>query len=68
MTHQIDYRCHETATEWNGHWKYPKWLWKIMKGRRKWFINRVPHSSHMNFQSLAGFKVVNEIKTSKLIN
>ena len=27
ITHQVDYQCHATAPEWNGHWKYPQWLW-----------------------------------------
>jgi glycosyltransferase involved in cell wall biosynthesis/SAM-dependent methyltransferase len=61
MTHQIDYQCHETAPEWNGHWKYPRWLWALMRGRRPWFVNRLPHSSHLQMQQQAGFDVCVEM-------
>lgn len=62
MTHQIDYRCHETAPEWNGHWKYSGWLWSLMRGHRPWFINRIPHSVHMRMQREAGFDIRDDIK------
>ena len=61
MTHQVDYRSHETAPEWNGHWKYPQWLWSLMRGRRPWFVNRFPHSTHQKIQKETGFKVRAEI-------
>lgn len=60
MTHQVDYQCHETAPEWNGHWKYPQWLWILMRGRRPWFVNRLPHSKHRQMQQQAGFEVCAE--------
>ena len=58
MTHQIDFRSHETAPEWNGHWKYPQWLWRVMHGRRPWFVNRLPHSAHIKMQREAGFDIL----------
>ena len=61
MTHQIDYRCHDTAPEWNGHWKYPAWLWSLMRGRRPWFVNRVANSEHRRMQKEAGFEIRAEI-------
>lgn len=61
MTHQIDYRCHETAPEWNGHWKYPQWLWSLMRGRRPWFVNRLAHSQHRRMQQEAGFEICAQI-------
>lgn len=61
MTHQVDYKCHETANEWNGHWKYHKWLWTIMRGRRSWFINRLPYSVHVQLQKEASFELLSEI-------
>lgn len=60
MTHQIDYQCHETAYEWNGHWKYPSWFWAMMRGRLPWFINRRPHSVHCKLQDKAGFLICKE--------
>lgn len=62
MSHQIDYRSHETAPEWNGHWKYPRWLWGLMRGRRPWFINRLPHSTHLRMLQDAGFTILEDIQ------
>lgn len=61
MTHQVDFQCHETAAAWNGHWTYPQWLWSLMRGRRPWFVNRLPHSTHREMQHQAGFKLCAEI-------
>ena len=61
MTHQIDYQCHETAKDWNGHWRYPNWLWALMRGRRPWFVNRLPHSAQRKLQEDAGFSTLAEI-------
>jgi SAM-dependent methyltransferase len=61
MSHQIDFRSHETAPEWNGHLKYPGWLWRLMRGNRPWFINRLPCSAHLRMQREAGFALLGEI-------
>lgn len=65
MTHQIDFRCHETASEWNGHWKYPQWLWSLMRGRRPWFVNRLPYSAHQKMQRDAGFTILADMPQVK---
>ncbi|MEE9393208.1 MAG: methyltransferase domain-containing protein [Planctomycetota bacterium] len=70
MSHQIDYKCHCTADEWNGHWAYSKLTWKLIKGKRPFLLNREPHSTHVTMMKDEGFEIVCEkkIKTpSKLI-
>jgi SAM-dependent methyltransferase len=62
MSHQIDFRCHETAPEWNGHWKYSELTWRLMRGGHPWFINRQPCSAHLNLVKQAGFSLCAEIK------
>lgn len=57
MSHQIDFRCHETAPEWNGHWKYSNIAWRLMRGRRPWFVNRHPCSTHIGLIRQSGFAV-----------
>ncbi|HEY0687114.1 MAG TPA: methyltransferase domain-containing protein [Steroidobacter sp.] len=57
-SHQIDYRCHGIAPEWNEHWTYPDWLWRLVKGRRSFFLNRRPHSTHLKLHSDSGFRVI----------
>jgi hypothetical protein len=58
MSHQIDFKCHGTAREWNGHWRYPDWVWRLVRGRRAYLLNRQPHSAHLAMLQEEGFKVV----------
>jgi len=58
MSHEIDFKCHGSADEWNDHWTYSDILWKFMRGKRPWFINRQPHSVHLDMLKRAGFKVL----------
>ena len=58
MSHQIDFRCHGTAGEWNGHWTYSDWYWRLMRGKRAYLINRQPYSTHTRLLQETGFKVV----------
>ncbi|MBT9519349.1 MAG: methyltransferase domain-containing protein [Dechloromonas sp.] len=64
MSHQIDLRCHDTALEWNGHWKYAAPTWCLMRGGRPWFINRHPCSTHIGLVNQIGFNIRAEIKQS----
>lgn len=64
MSHQIDLRCHDTASEWNGHWKYSELTWRLMRGGRPWFINRQPCSAHIRVATQVGFTIRAEIKES----
>jgi hypothetical protein len=58
MSHQIDLSSHGTADEWNGHWAYSDYVWKIIRGRRPYLLNRVPHSGHLDLLEKSGFQVV----------
>jgi SAM-dependent methyltransferase len=58
LSHQIDFRCHGTAQEWNGHWTYGDRTWRLLRGRRTFLINREPHSTHLRLLREAGFAVV----------
>lgn len=62
MSHQIDFRSHDTAPEWNGHWKYGDLTWRLMRGGRPWFINRKPCSAHVGLIRQAGFNTHAVIK------
>jgi len=63
MSHQIDLKSHGTAKEWNGHWRYSDLLWKIIRGRRPYLLNRIPYSQHISHIRDAGFRVQYEQKT-----
>ena len=58
ISHQIDFKCHGTATEWNGHWAYSDLMWKLIRGKRHYLINREPHSTHVKNLTEAGFRVL----------
>jgi predicted SAM-dependent methyltransferase len=63
MSHHIDFKCHRTAKEWNGHWAYSDFIWKLIKGKRPYFINRHPHSTHLKFLRKSGFELLFDSKS-----
>jgi len=62
MSHQIDFKCHDSADEWNGHWACSDFKWKLIRGKRPYFINREPHSVHISYLNKVGFNIVCDIK------
>lgn len=58
ISHQIDFKCHGTANEWNGHWAYSDFIWKLIKGKRPYLLNREPHSTHIAILKEEGYRVV----------
>jgi len=54
----IDFTSHGMTKEWNGHWRYPDYAWRIIRGRRAYLINREPHSAHLRLLRDNGFTVV----------
>ncbi len=58
ISHQIDFKCHNTASRWNGHWAYSKLLWACVKGSREFLINRAPLSTHLAFVKQSGFEII----------
>ena len=57
-THQIAYNAHHLSASWNGHWRYGDRLWSIMLGQRRYLLNRLSHSQHVDALATAGFEVV----------
>lgn len=66
ISHQIDFKCHGTASEWNGHWKYSELIWKLIRGKRPYFINREPFSKHLSMMKDHGFETVFEKRHKSL--
>jgi methyltransferase family protein len=65
ISHQIDFRCHNTARAWNGHWKYSDFVWTLIRGRRSYLLNREPYSTHLRLLAENGFTFVGG-QTAKL--
>ena len=60
MSHQIDFTCHDSANEWNGHWTYSDLMWNLARGKDTWLINREPHSTHIKLMRASGFDIVED--------
>jgi len=60
-THQVDFRCHYTADEWNGHWAYNDLHWRVIKGKRPYLLNREALSGQLRYAVEAGFEVLGSI-------
>jgi hypothetical protein len=58
ISHQIDFKAHETSTNWDGHFFMPNYLWNILAHGRKYPINRMPLSEHIRHIQNAGFEIV----------
>lgn len=65
MSHQIDFRCHGIAKEWNGHWAYSDFIWRLIRGKLPYLLNRQPHSVHINLLNELGFKIVCDVRITK---
>jgi SAM-dependent methyltransferase len=57
MTHSIDFTAHGTSPQWNGQWTIPDWMWRLMKGKRLYFLNRAPVSTHQTLLVRFGFEL-----------
>jgi hypothetical protein len=58
ISHEIDFRSHDFAREWNGQWTFSDATWRLIRGRRRYAINREPLSTHLRLIEAAGFRVV----------
>jgi hypothetical protein len=62
MTHQIDFESHGLSDTWNGYRAYSELYWKIMMGKRPYFINRQPYSVHRNLITKNGFNIICDLR------
>jgi hypothetical protein len=58
MSHQIDFSAHQTSRHWDGHWTYSDRVWKLMRGRRPYWLNREPCSVHLALLRRLRFEVL----------
>ncbi|HEX8987018.1 MAG TPA: class I SAM-dependent methyltransferase [Rhodocyclaceae bacterium] len=58
MSHQIDFAYPGYDGRWNGYWACSDAVWKIIRGRRPFGINRLPCSSHATAVASLGFETV----------
>jgi SAM-dependent methyltransferase len=62
MSHSVDLSSHWLTKAWDGHLQYPEWLWKIVKGRRPYLINRASPADHVHLLEREGCAVVDVVR------
>jgi hypothetical protein len=58
MVHLIDYSSHNLSRDWNGQWQCSPFLWSLVRGKRHYLINRMPHQVHLDLLRANGLGVV----------
>ncbi|MCW5620273.1 MAG: hypothetical protein KIS79_04110 [Burkholderiales bacterium] len=58
VSHAIDFRSHCLTPDWDGHLQYPERLWRIVKGRRPYLLNRCSPTQQLDALESAGFEVM----------
>jgi len=58
MSHLIDFGSHGLTYEWNGHWALSDAMWRALRGRRQYLINRQPFAEHARLAASNGFVTV----------
>jgi len=54
----IDCTSHGLTRVWNGHLAYPASIWHMVRGARRWTVNRLPVSVHLDALTASGFDVL----------
>lgn len=54
----IDFRSHGLTSAWHGHWHYSPRLWRAVLGARRWGLNRLSASAHLQLLDETGFDVL----------
>ena len=62
MSHQITFKALGSSETWYGHWEYSDLMWKIIKGRMSYLINREPYSTYIKLFNKNNFAIVFESK------
>jgi hypothetical protein len=62
FSQQVDFSSHGLANYWNGHWGFSEFMWKLMKGRRTFLLNRKPYSTHIKLAQENGFDVFTQLR------
>jgi hypothetical protein len=57
MSHQVNLAFPDTGN-WNDHWRYGELTWRLIRGRRPYYVNRVPASEYLRLCDQFGFDVV----------
>jgi hypothetical protein len=57
-SHVVDLSASYLSPICNGHWAYSDWEWRLARGRREVFLNRMPLTTHLACAADSGFDVL----------
>ncbi|HEX5130947.1 MAG TPA: methyltransferase domain-containing protein [Candidatus Krumholzibacteria bacterium] len=60
-SHQMGFVSHKLTPEWNGHWTISEPVWKLIRGRRPYLLNREPASTHIRLIKRSGLNISNAV-------
>jgi hypothetical protein len=59
-THLIDFYSHGLTYEWNGHWAIKDVVWRALRGKRPYLLNREWCETHIRLAAENGFQTIFE--------
>lgn len=62
VSHEIAFSAHQLTPEWNGHWTISDPVWKLIRGKRPYLLNREPASTHIHLLKRSGLQIVDEVR------
>lgn len=65
FAHNAGLDCHSTAPLWNAQYTYSDFVWRLIRGRTMYLINRWPNSWHLESLKQLGF-IIDENKPGRL--
>jgi len=65
VSHLIPFCSIGSTKQWNGHWAYSDFIWKLIKGKRDITLNRQPHSSYTNLFQQFNYEIICDIKVKE---
>lgn len=68
LSHQVDFRAHEMTEQWDGHFYIKPGMWNILAHGRKYPMNRLPMSAHMEAIKKVGFTIKNIVPVKNTNN
>ena len=60
ILHDIEFHSHGITDKWDTHTSINENLWRIIFGRRKYYLNRYQYSDHLKFIKQSGFSILDE--------
>lgn len=62
MSHVVDFRSHHITPGWDGHLQYPDRVWRVVRGRRPYLLNRCAPDQHLRELVAANFDVLEVVR------